>query len=145
MALAVLLILALAQTRQRPPTCLLTFPTSPSTTFFLPSASRCKRPTRLRRRALNDAEASGQLGMVLDAYEQYDSAEACYRRAHLLDVRSFRWLYLLGWVQEAQGRHEEAAASLGGAVRIENETPRPIAAGSESARHRPVGREPARC
>jgi tetratricopeptide (TPR) repeat protein len=64
----------------------------------------------------NDPETSGQLGMVLDAYEQYDSAEACYRRAHMLDVRSFRWLYLLGWVQEAQGIHEKAAASLGNAV-----------------------------
>ena len=54
--------------------------------------------------------------MVLDAYEQDDSAEVCYRRAHLLDPRSFRWLYYLGWVQAAQGRHEKAAASLGGAV-----------------------------
>ncbi len=66
----------------------------------------------------DDAEASGRLGMVLDAYEQFDSAEACYRRAHLLDVRSFRWLYYLASVQAAQGRHEDAVATLAAARRL---------------------------
>jgi tetratricopeptide (TPR) repeat protein len=65
-----------------------------------------------------NAEASGQLGMVLDAYEQHDAAETCYRRAHLLDAKSFRWLYYLGSVQAAQGRHEDAAASLRGALAL---------------------------
>ena len=68
-----------------------------------------------------DAEASGGLGMVLDAYEQYDAAAACYQRAHLLDPRSFRWLYYLGWVQAAQGQHEDAAATLHEAVRLRPE------------------------
>lgn len=64
----------------------------------------------------NDVDASGQLAMVLDAYEQYDAAIVCYQRAHLLDPQSFRWLYLLGWAQEVQGLHEQAAASLGRAA-----------------------------
>jgi tetratricopeptide (TPR) repeat protein len=64
----------------------------------------------------NDADVNGRLAMVLDAYEQYDSAIVCYQRAHLLDPRSFRWLYLLGSAQEAQGLHEQAAASFGGAA-----------------------------
>src|SRR5437773_2968831 len=37
-----------------------------------------------------DAAANGKLGMVLDAYEQYDSAALCYRRAHALDPKSDR-------------------------------------------------------
>ena len=42
----------------------------------------------------------------------------CYRRAHLLDAQSFRWLYYLGWVQAAQGRHEDAVANLRGALAL---------------------------
>src|SRR5437773_3776014 len=37
-----------------------------------------------------DAAANGKLGMVLDAYEQYESAALCYRRAHALDPKSDR-------------------------------------------------------
>jgi tetratricopeptide (TPR) repeat protein len=66
-----------------------------------------------------DPEASGTLGMILDAYEQYDAAVICYRRAHHFDSRSFRWLFYLGWVQAAQGRHEQAAITLGNALRIQ--------------------------
>jgi tetratricopeptide (TPR) repeat protein len=66
-----------------------------------------------------DPEASGTLGMILDAYEQYDAAVICYRRAQHLDSRSFRWLFYLGWVQAAQGRHEQAAITLGNALRIQ--------------------------
>src|SRR5690349_3988425 len=49
-----------------------------------------------------DAAAVGRLGMVLDAYEQYDSAAVCYERSHLLEPSAFRWLYYLGWVEAAQ-------------------------------------------
>ena len=118
MALAVLLVFALAQTR--PPADVP--PDLPHLTFdnFLPVVrEQVQKAYAAAQASPDDAEASGQLGMVLDAYEQYDSAEVCYRRAHLLDLRSFRWLYYLGWVQEAQGRHEKAAASLGGAVWLE--------------------------
>jgi tetratricopeptide (TPR) repeat protein len=65
-----------------------------------------------------DAAASGELGMILDAYEQYDAAAICYRRAHLLDSASFQWLYYLGWVQSAQGNHQQAALTLRDALRV---------------------------
>jgi tetratricopeptide (TPR) repeat protein len=63
-------------------------------------------------------EASGKLGMVLDAYEQYESAAICYRRAHLLDPGSFRWLFYLGWVQAIQGKHQDAVLTIGEALRL---------------------------
>jgi len=66
----------------------------------------------------DDAAANGALGMVFDAYEQYDAAAICYDRARRLDPRSFRWLYLLGWVQAAQGQHQDAAHTLAEALRI---------------------------
>ena len=65
-----------------------------------------------------DADANGALGMVLDAYEQYDAALVCYDRARRLDLRSFRWRYLLGAVQAAQGRHQDAAQTLADALHL---------------------------
>jgi tetratricopeptide (TPR) repeat protein len=65
-----------------------------------------------------DATVSGTLGMVFDAYEQYDAATIGYERARRLDPNDFRWVYLLGWVQAAQGRHEEAARTLADALRL---------------------------
>jgi tetratricopeptide (TPR) repeat protein len=65
-----------------------------------------------------NADASGALGMVLDAYEQYESAEACYQRAQVLAPNSFRWTFSLGWVQAGQGKHDQAIRSLGEALRI---------------------------
>ncbi len=69
----------------------------------------------------NSAEASGRLAMILDAYQQYESAAVCYQRAHLLDRGAFRWLYYLGWTQSAEGKHEEAAATLREALRLNPE------------------------
>ena len=115
MPLAVLLILALAQPAPRPGS----LPDLPRVNVdnFLPAIrQQVEKVYAAAKASPNDAEANGQLGMILDAYEQYDAAETAYQRAHRLDPGSFRWLYLLGWVQEAQGRHEKAAASLGNAV-----------------------------
>ncbi len=64
------------------------------------------------------ADASGALGMILDTYEQYDSAAICYQRARLLDPIVFRWVYYLGWVQAAQGRFGEAEATLREALHL---------------------------
>jgi tetratricopeptide (TPR) repeat protein len=64
-----------------------------------------------------NSDASGKLGMVLDTYEQYESAALCYRRAHILDRGSFRWLFYLGRVQTIQGQHEEAVLTLRDALR----------------------------
>ena len=64
------------------------------------------------------ADASGALGMILDTYEQYDSAAICYQRARWLDPISFRWAYYLGWVQAASGKFGEAETTLREALRM---------------------------
>jgi tetratricopeptide (TPR) repeat protein len=58
------------------------------------------------------ADASGNLGMVLDAYRQYESAALCYERARQLDPRAFRWAYYLGADQLHQGAYDRAVATL---------------------------------
>src|SRR5256884_2768540 len=65
-----------------------------------------------------DAAANGKLAMVLDAYEQYDSAALCYRRANALDPKSFEWMYDLGWVEFKQGQYDEAAKALAAALAL---------------------------
>ncbi len=65
-----------------------------------------------------DAAANGKLGMVLDAYEQYELAEPCYQRARFLDPSAFHWAYYLGQVQAATGKHQLAAETLRQAVRL---------------------------
>ena len=58
------------------------------------------------------ADANGNLGMVLDAYQQYESAALCYERARQLDSRAFRWAYYLGADQVHQGAYDQAVATL---------------------------------
>ena len=75
--------------------------------------------------ALGDPQVptvNGRLGMILHAYQQSDQrAEVCYRRAHLLDPASFRWVYYLGSVQAARGKYDEAIATLREALRLDPE------------------------
>ncbi|HEX5412469.1 MAG TPA: tetratricopeptide repeat protein [Terriglobia bacterium] len=63
-----------------------------------------------------DAEANGELGMLLDVYKRRELAAACYERAHQLDPKSFRWLYYLGSLRTAQGDHEGASAAFRAAL-----------------------------
>ena len=58
------------------------------------------------------ADASGKLGMVLDAYLQYESAAVCYERACQLDSHSFAWAYYLGSLQFHQGKYNQASETL---------------------------------
>jgi tetratricopeptide (TPR) repeat protein len=67
------------------------------------------------------AGASGNLGMILETYEQYEAAAVCYRRAHALDPHSFRWLFYLGWAQATLGRHNDAAITLTEALRLQSD------------------------
>ncbi len=86
---------------------------------FLPAIRRQVQQADAAARALpQSAEASGKLGMVLDAYQQYDSAAVCYERARRLDARSFRWAYYLGTLQVHQGNHDQAAVTLREALRL---------------------------
>lgn len=66
-----------------------------------------------------DADANGNLGMRLEAFDQNESAEACYRRARYFDSKCFQWAYYLGLVQALEGKNSEAAANLKDALRID--------------------------
>lgn len=77
------------------------------------------------RKAYTDAQtnprnagAQGRLGMVLQAYEQYEHAEICYERARLLEPGAFQWVYYSGTVRAALGKHSEAAATFREALRL---------------------------
>ena len=59
-----------------------------------------------------DADANGRLGMLLQAFSQFESAELCYRRARILDPNRFQWAYYLGLAQSLDGKNEEALRSL---------------------------------
>jgi len=65
-----------------------------------------------------DAEVNGRLGMVLQAYEQYEPAAALYERARSLAPDEFRWVYYLGIVRAALGGPAEAITALKEAVRL---------------------------
>lgn len=64
-----------------------------------------------------DAEAVGRLGMTLHTYEEYAGAAVCYERSRQLAPDEFRWVYYLGIVQAALGKHGEAAALFKEAAR----------------------------
>src|SRR5918994_7982189 len=58
------------------------------------------------KREPRSAAATGALGMLLHAYDQFESAEACYRRARALEPTAFEWAYLEGVVAGRLGRQE---------------------------------------
>jgi tetratricopeptide (TPR) repeat protein len=66
-----------------------------------------------------DAEANGELGMLLDIYKRRDFAATCYERAHRLDPKSFRWLYYLGSLRTEEGDREGASAAFRAALRLD--------------------------
>ncbi|HEV2667913.1 MAG TPA: tetratricopeptide repeat protein, partial [Blastocatellia bacterium] len=65
-----------------------------------------------------DAEAVGRLGMTLHTYEEYQGAAVCYERARRLAPDEIRWVYYLGIVQAALGKHVEAAVVFKEATRL---------------------------
>jgi tetratricopeptide (TPR) repeat protein len=80
---------------------------------FLPAIRRqVQQADAAARASPRSAAASGNLGMVLDAYQQYQAASLCYERAHRLDPRVFRWAYYLGADQVHQGAYDQAVATL---------------------------------
>lgn len=66
-----------------------------------------------------DPDANGRMGMLLHAFEQYESAELCYRRARILDPKRFQWAYYLGLTLAIDGKNAEAAAALRDAVGLD--------------------------
>ena len=56
----------------------------------------------------NDARVAGNLGMFLQAHQQFGLAEQCYQRAWRLAPDSFRWRYYLGITEFRQGKNAQA-------------------------------------
>jgi tetratricopeptide (TPR) repeat protein len=71
------------------------------------------------KREPRSAAATGALGMLLHAYDQFESAEACYRRARALEPTAFEWAYLEGVVAGRLGRQEATVTALRDAVRAQ--------------------------
>jgi tetratricopeptide (TPR) repeat protein len=68
---------------------------------------------------LNDAQAIGKLGMLLDVYHRSDDAAFCYRRAHLLVPTSFKWLYYWGSLLFNQKKMQDAVPVLTAALNLQ--------------------------
>jgi len=64
------------------------------------------------------AEASGALGMVLEAHTLYQPAALAYQRAVRLDPKDFAWRYYLALCQEKNGKLDEALTSVSEGLRI---------------------------
>lgn len=54
------------------------------------------------------SEAYGKMGQTYQAYSLNAPARECYRNANVLAPRDFRWMYLLGTLDRAEGRFDEA-------------------------------------
>jgi tetratricopeptide (TPR) repeat protein len=74
---------------------------------------------RAVRQAPQDPVASGRLGMVLQAYQQFDLAVPCYERSRHLAPKEFRWAYLLGVVRAALGDEKGAATAMREALELD--------------------------
>src|SRR2546423_5421458 len=70
-----------------------------------------------------DADSSGRLGMIFQAYGLWQEAALSYRSATRLAPSNFKWIYYLGTVQASQGRCSEAAASFRSALHLDPNYP----------------------
>jgi len=82
------------------------------------SRPRIREALEQARSRPRDAATVGRLGMILHAYEEYESAEACYRRAWQLQ-RGLKWVYLLGLTRLAMGKPAEAVECFAESTRID--------------------------
>lgn len=91
----------------------------PDSATFLP-AVRDQVDAAYRKAAArpDDANLVGQYGMVLEAYDRYPAARACYERAHALDPASFRWAYYLALLQENASDRTSAIATMRAALQL---------------------------
>jgi tetratricopeptide (TPR) repeat protein len=64
------------------------------------------------------AQASGNLGMVLEAHTLYQPAALAYQRAVALDPKDFAWRYYLALCLEKNGQLDQALASVSEGLRI---------------------------
>jgi tetratricopeptide (TPR) repeat protein len=68
----------------------------------------------------DDAAKNGDLAMLMHAHNQYEHAETFYRRAQRREPSALNWTYYLGFVQQRQGQHEDAAANFRAALKIDS-------------------------
>jgi tetratricopeptide (TPR) repeat protein len=66
----------------------------------------------------SDAQRTGTLGRVLQAWEQWEAAHRAYARAQALAPRTFEWHYLDAVVLQRRARPMEAAVQLEAALAI---------------------------
>src|ERR1700734_1977853 len=64
------------------------------------------------------AQASGNLGMVLEAHTLYQPAVPAYERAVRLDPKNFAWRYYLALCLEKTGQLDQALASISEGLRL---------------------------
>ena len=64
------------------------------------------------------SQAYGNLGRLYHAYEFNDSAEACYLNASRLGPKDYRWLHLLGQLNQKAGNLQKSASSYEAARKI---------------------------
>jgi len=67
------------------------------------------------------AEASGRLGMVLEAHQLYEPAVPAYQRAVGLDPNDFAWRYYLALCLEKTGHLDEALASITAGLKMRSD------------------------
>ena len=97
-----------------------------STASFAPAIRQAVDTALVEAKASpNDAEAIGQLGMLLQAHEQRTAARVCYQRAALLEPSRFEWQYYLGLVSDGL----EAAAAFRAALGLQDYLPAKIKLG----------------
>jgi tetratricopeptide (TPR) repeat protein len=66
----------------------------------------------------SNADKTGRLGMVFQAYDQYSLSAVCYGRARALAPNSFEWTYYLATVQTSVGENAQAVGTLREALRL---------------------------
>lgn len=77
----------------------------------VPEASRAEIHTAYEsvRAKPEDPAANGHLGMILQAYEQFEPALICYQRARRLAPKDLRWTYYAATTHAALQQWEQAA------------------------------------
>jgi tetratricopeptide (TPR) repeat protein len=89
------------------------------TSSFSPAVkAQIERAESEARARPQDANAIANLGMVLQAYDQYAAAAQAYSRALALEPQNFDWASLLGLAELEQGQFEVAAKTFRSALRV---------------------------
>ena len=87
------------------------FPPLPKVvTSDFPEGGRAQVDNAVRDATMNpeDAGATGRLAMILQAYQQLELSELCYRRARAMDPKAFDWAYYLAVVEQLRGETAQA-------------------------------------